>query len=96
MQGGPGVFKGDLHFNSADGDVSDRLREIDADRCPVFMLTGEYDHSCTPKASQGTAALIDGADLNIMDGSGHFPMSENPAAFRNHLLPISEKIQNIR
>ena len=96
MQGGPGVFKGDLHFYSVDGDVSDGLREIDANRCPVFMLTGEYDHSCTPKASQDTAALIDGAELTIMDGLGHFPMSENPEAFKTHLMPVLEKIQSIR
>ena len=92
MQGGPGVFKGDLHFYSMDGDVSDRLSEIDTARCPVFMLTGEYDHSCTPQASRDTAALIDGAELTIMDGMGHFPMSEDPKRFREYLLPVLNKI----
>ncbi|MEM7188376.1 MAG: alpha/beta hydrolase [Pseudomonadota bacterium] len=92
MQGGPGVFKGDLHFYSLDGDVSDRLSEIDTARCPVYMLTGEYDHSCTPDASRETAARIDGAELTIMDGLGHFPMSEDPDRFKGYLMPVLEKI----
>jgi hypothetical protein len=27
-----------------------------------------------------------------MKGVGHFPMSENPAVFRRHLMPVLEKI----
>ena len=95
MQGGPGVFKGDLHFYSVDGDVDDGLHEIDTTQCPVFMLTGEYDHSCTPQASKDTAALIDGAELTIMEGLGHFPMSENPEVFRGHIMPVLDKIRAI-
>ena len=92
MQGGPGVFKGDLHFYSIDGDVSGRLSEIDTARCPVFMLTGEYDYSCTPEASRRTAALIPGAELTVMPGLGHFPMSEDPERFQQFLLPVLERI----
>ena len=93
MQGGPGVFKGDLHFYSLDGDVSDRLSEIDTSECPVYMLTGEYDYSCTPEASRETAALIEGSELTIMEGLGHFPMSEDPSRFRGYLMPVLEKIR---
>ena len=92
MQGGPGVFLGDLHFYSIDGDVSDRLAEIDTARCPLYMLTGEYEYSCTPQASRDTAAQIPGAELTIMEGLGHFPMSEDPERFRGYLLPVLEKI----
>ncbi|MEM9138884.1 MAG: alpha/beta hydrolase [Pseudomonadota bacterium] len=92
MQGGPGVFKGDLHFYSMDGDVSDRLGTIDTAQCPVYMLTGEYDYSCTPEASRETAALIEGAELTIMEGLGHFPMSEDPEAFKTHLMPVLGRI----
>ncbi|MEM7058944.1 MAG: alpha/beta hydrolase [Pseudomonadota bacterium] len=92
MQGGPGVFKGDLHFYSMDGDVSDRLGTIDTAQCPVYMLTGEYDYSCTPQASKETATLIEGAELTIMEGMGHFPMSEDPKKFKSYLIPVLEKI----
>ena len=92
MQGGPGVFMGDLHFYSIDGDVSGLLPEIDTSRCPLYMLTGEYDYSCTPEASRDTAARIPGAELTIMEGLGHFPMSEDPDRFQSYLLPVLEKI----
>lgn len=92
MQGGPGVFMGDLHFYSIDGDVSESLTEIDTTRCPVYMLTGEYDYSCTPEASEATAAKIDGANLTIMKGLGHFPMSEDPDAFTAYLYPVLDDI----
>ena len=36
--------------------------------------------------------LIDGAELTIMEKMGHFPMSENPEAFKKHLTPVLEKI----
>ncbi len=88
MQSGPGVFKGDLHFYSVDGDISDRLAEINTSQCPVFLLTGEYDYSCTPEASQQTADIIDGAELTIMDRLGHFPMSEDPETFKRYLMPV--------
>jgi pimeloyl-ACP methyl ester carboxylesterase len=92
MQSGPGVFKGDLHFYSVDGDVSHSLGDIDTSKCPVYMLTGEYDYSCTPQASRDTAAAIDGAQLTIMEQLGHFPMSEDPARFKGYLAPVLDEI----
>ncbi len=94
MQGGPGVFKGDLHFYSIDGDVSDSLSEIDTARCPLYLLTGEYDYSCTPEATRATAAHIPGAEVTIMEGLGHFPMSEDPEKFKEYLLPVLENFLN--
>ena len=49
MQSGPGVFKGDLHFYMIDGDIRDQLDDIDVKRCPLYLLTGEYDYSCTSR-----------------------------------------------
>jgi len=92
MQSGPGVFKGDLHFYSIDGDISETLAEIDTSKCPVFMLTGEYDYSCTPDSSRRTADIIEGAQLTVMEGLGHFPMSEDPDTFRAHLMPVLRQI----
>ncbi|HKI99562.1 MAG TPA: alpha/beta hydrolase [bacterium] len=88
MQGGPGVFKGDLHFYTVEGDILDRVGAIDAVQCPVYMLTGEYDYSCSPDDSTATAAQIEGAQLTIMKDLGHFPMSEHPEQFRTYLLPV--------
>ncbi len=93
MQGGPGVFQGDLHFYTVEGDILERVAGIDTRQCPVYLLTGEYDYSCAPEDSAATAARIPGAQLTIMKRLGHFPMSENPAQFRTYLLPVLEAIR---
>ena len=49
---------------------------IDARKCPLHLLTGEYDFACTPDDSHRTAAAIDGVEVTVMDGLGHYPMSE--------------------
>jgi pimeloyl-ACP methyl ester carboxylesterase len=93
MQGGPGVFKGDLFFYRADGDFRDRVSQIDTSRCPLYLLTGEYDFSCTPADTERTAAKIKGARVTVMREIGHFPMSENPVQFRRYILPVLEEIR---
>jgi pimeloyl-ACP methyl ester carboxylesterase len=88
MQSGPGVFKGDLWFYKVDGDLRPRLAEIDTTACPLFLLTGEYDYSNSPADTAVVADAVAGATAVTMFGLGHFPMSENYAAFRTHLLPV--------
>jgi len=96
MQGGPGVFKGDLHFYTEDGDVRGRLGEINTEACPLYLLTGEYDYSCTPADSRELARRIKGAKLAVMPKLGHFPMSEDPALFLGYLRPVLEQIRTAR
>lgn len=93
MQGGPGVFKGDLFFYRADGDFRDRVAQIDTSGCPLYLLTGEYDFSCTPEDTLRTAAKIKDARVTVMKEIGHFPMSENPAKFRTYILPVLDEIR---
>jgi pimeloyl-ACP methyl ester carboxylesterase len=92
MQGGPGVFKGDLYFYWVDGHFDDRSVQIDTTRCPVYLLSGEYDSSCTPERTRDTAERIKGSKAVVMKRMGHFPMSENPALFREHILPVLKEI----
>jgi pimeloyl-ACP methyl ester carboxylesterase len=93
MQGGPGIFAGDLYFYQIDGDIRGRVGEIDTRKCPLYMLTGEYDYSASPADSGAAAALIPGARLTVMPGLGHFPMSENPEGFLAHLKPVLAEIR---
>ena len=93
MQGGPGVFLGDLHYYFTDGDLRNGLLDgLDTKRCPLHLLTGEYDLSATPALSAELAKLVKATSFQVMEGLGHFPMSENPAQFRKYLLPVLEKI----
>jgi pimeloyl-ACP methyl ester carboxylesterase len=78
-----------------DSDIRGRVAKIDTSRCPLFLLSGEYDYSCTPEETLAVANSIPGCEVTIMKGLGHFPMSENPEAFLAHLLPVLEKIGRI-
>lgn len=91
-QGGPGIFKGDLYFYRVDGDLRGRVGAIDVKRCPLYLLTGEYDFSCTPEDTVRTAASIPGAAVTVMERLGHFPMSENPEQFRRYIAPVLANI----
>jgi pimeloyl-ACP methyl ester carboxylesterase len=93
MQGGPGVFKGDLHFYKRDGDIRQRVALIDTKKCPLFLLSGEYDYSCTPQETLEVAASVAGSEATIMAGLGHFPMSEDPEKFMGYLRPVLDKIR---
>jgi pimeloyl-ACP methyl ester carboxylesterase len=94
MQGGPGVFTGDLYFYQVEGDIRARLGEIDTSVCPLYLLTGEYDYSASPRDSQIVADKVRGAKLTVMKGLGHFPMSENPEAFLGYLRPVLDEIRS--
>jgi pimeloyl-ACP methyl ester carboxylesterase len=92
-QGGPGVFKGDLYFYRVDGDLRDQVDKIDTTVCPLYLLTGEYDFSCTPEDTLRTARQIPGTQVTVMKELGHFPMSENPEQFRRYILPVLDEIR---
>jgi pimeloyl-ACP methyl ester carboxylesterase len=91
-QGGPAVFFGDIEFYAGDWDARERVGRIDTNRCRLFMLTGEYDYSCTVEHSAATAAKIPGVRFQAMPGIGHFPFAENPALFAGYLLPILREL----
>jgi pimeloyl-ACP methyl ester carboxylesterase len=91
-QGGPGVFAGDIHFYSGEWDARDRVGRIDTSKCALYMLTGEYDYSCTAEMSEATAAKIPGVRFQRMNGMGHFPFAENPELFTQYLLPILDEL----
>jgi pimeloyl-ACP methyl ester carboxylesterase len=92
-QGGPQVFFGDIAFYSGEWDARDRVGHIDTNRCRLFMLTGEYDYSCTVELSEATAAKIPGVRFQAMQGIGHFPFAENPKRFAEYLLPILAELK---
>ena len=92
MQGGPSVFLGDLHYYFTDGDLRNAdLAGLDG-KCPLYLLTGEYDLSATPELTAELARLTGARHFEVMKGMGHFPMSESPAEFRRYLLPVLDRI----
>jgi pimeloyl-ACP methyl ester carboxylesterase len=93
-QGGFGVYHADLGFYSDEYDGSREGPHIDTGRTPVYLLTGEYDYSATPASTQRLAAAIPGSQFVLMRGLGHFPMTENPDAFRAYLLPVLTSLRS--
>jgi pimeloyl-ACP methyl ester carboxylesterase len=87
-QSAHGVYWGDIEFYSRDWDGRERVGAIDTARCPVHILVGEYDYSCTPELARATAERIPGATFTEMRGLGHFPMAEDPQAFLAYLRPV--------
>ena len=69
-------------------DLRGRVASIDTKVCKLYLLTGEYDFSCTPEDTRRTAAAIGGASVTIMERLGHFPMSEHPEQFRRTIAPV--------
>ena len=90
--GWPPVFLGDLCYYVEDYDLRDQAAEIDTTRVGVHILSGEYDYSGTAELGREAHEAIPGSTWVEMKGVGHFPMSENPAAFREYLLPILDQI----
>jgi len=92
--GWPPAFLGDLYYYTQDYDLRELAGEIDSNRVGVHILSGEYDYSGTSELGRAAHEAIPGSTWAEMKGVGHFPMSENPAAFMKYLLPILDRIRD--
>ena len=88
----PPAFLGDLHYYMGEYDLREQAPSIDAEKTGVHILSAEYDWSATVEMGRQAHEAIPGSTFTRMDGVGHFPMSENPEAFIEHLLPILNRI----
>jgi pimeloyl-ACP methyl ester carboxylesterase len=91
--GWPPAFRGDLWYYVVDYDLRGEAAHTDAHRTPVHILTGEYDGSGTLELGEAAHRAIPGSTWTAMPGVGHFPMSENPDAFIEHLLPVLDAVE---
>ena len=93
MQGGPGIFAGDLQYYNEDHHVTpEQAASIDTSKCMLYLLTGEYDPNTSPADTQKVADLVKGSYFKPMIGLGHFPCVENYPEFKKYLMPILESI----
>ena len=81
------------HVYQVEGDIRGRIGAIDTSICPLYLLTGEYDYSASPRDTEAVVARVKDAKMTVMKGFGHFPMSENPEAFLGYLRPVLEEIR---
>ncbi len=91
-QGWPAAFLGDLYFYVVDHDLRTEAAAIDTSKVAVHLLSGEYDWSATPEAGRAAHEAITGSTWTLMEGVGHFPMSENPEVFLTYLKPVLQDL----
>src|SRR5205085_6369121 len=66
MQGGPGVFAGDLIYYFLAGDLRNGLVDpLRHQPCPIYLLTGESHLPATPALTADLARQIDAPDLDV-------------------------------
>ncbi len=92
-QGAPAVFAGDLVYYGIEHDLRETASQIDTDKCMFFVLSGDYDWSAYPEACKELADAVPGASYTLMEGMGHFPMSEDPVQFKKYLMPVLNQIE---
>lgn len=92
LQSAPQAHRGDLDYYIHDHDLTATAGLVDTSRVAVHVLSGEYDWSAPPEAGRALADRIPGADHTTMPGLGHFPMVEDYPRFRQHLLPVLDRI----
>jgi len=90
--GWPALFIGDLYYYIKDFDLTEFAQQIDTAKVGVHILSGEYDYSGTVELGEVAHNAIAGSTWTMMQGVGHFPMSENPGQFIQYLMPILEQI----
>ena len=92
-QSAPGVYEGDLAFYSDEFDAADYVRDIDTQRTPLWLMTGDYDYSATPADTRKVADSVAGSRFLQLDGLGHFPMTEDPQRLLTHFRPAAIELR---
>ena len=95
MLSAPPVTKGDLNYYFKEHDLTGKTDKIDTSRCPVYLLTGEYDPTISVEDRKELSKLIKGSKYKEMKGISHCGMEENPALFKSYLMPILNEIAKL-
>ena len=95
-QGGPAVLQGDANYHVCLHDLRRDGHLIDAARKPVYVLTGEFDLALEgPGGSRQIADNIPDIRFQVLDGMGHFPMTDEPIRFREAIIPILDEAMQL-
>ncbi|KAH0843122.1 hypothetical protein AYO21_03412 [Fonsecaea monophora] len=88
----PGIYAGDNDYFASGHDMKRNGHKIDGKK-PVYLLTGQYDHTTHDKehGAPAVAKNIPSIKFRVLKGLSHFTMSDDPIAFRNTLLPILDE-----
>lgn len=65
-------------------EASDATARVTSARCPVLVLSGEFDTTCTPAMGRRMADSVGGRH-QVLPDVGHLPMLEDAATVLEHL-----------
>lgn len=89
----PRSLRNDLYFWGVENTEETRADRIDATKVPLYMFAGEYDFTCPPEHIEASAKRIGaGVHYEMLEGLGHFPMSECYPRFRPTLVRTLDEI----
>ena len=91
----PRSLRNDLHLWGVENSDEKRAERIDASKVPIYMYSGEFDFTCPPEHVEKSAKAIGEVNYEMLEGLGHFPMSENYDIFRPTLIRTLEDIVDI-
>jgi 3-oxoadipate enol-lactonase len=66
-----------------DADLTEIAKQI---KISTLCVAGSEDKSTTPEEVKNLADLIEGAGYEVIEGSGHIPCVDNPAALSNLII----------
>jgi pimeloyl-ACP methyl ester carboxylesterase len=61
----------------------DRREEVGRIAAPVLLLRGSHDWLVNQQMVEETAGRIPGSRIAVLEGTGHYPMIENPSEFND-------------
>ena len=71
--------------------ITEPFSKLDEIRCPTFVIGGREDRRTTPAAHEALAKEIPGAELVMIEASGHFTTLEQPEAVTRALRQWLER-----
>jgi 3-oxoadipate enol-lactonase len=71
---------------------TDTTSVLPAIKCPVCIITGEYDTVTPPSDGEKMQLSIPGAEFHIIPGAGHMSSMENPPEFNNIMASFLAKL----
>ncbi|MEM1139410.1 MAG: alpha/beta hydrolase [Pseudomonadota bacterium] len=93
MRGAPGLLAGDFNYAGIEHDSRGDGEALSRVGHKLYVIAGDWDWSCTEEHTAELTQLIRGVTIVRSPDLGHFPMSENPPAFRAALDQVLSAIE---
>jgi pimeloyl-ACP methyl ester carboxylesterase/putative sterol carrier protein len=75
----------------------DKRAEMSQVSVPVVLLRGEADWLVPQDSVEASASRIAGSEIVVLDGTGHYPMIENPVEFCDAIRQFAQRVwPNVR